>query len=303
LNVASKPALARCNGFDEYHAAARLGAVVTIEKSNNPSEFFDFERAGWGASIAGYDDAFGAVSRQTVAPTLDAAGVRAGMRVLDVCCGPGMLAEGVIARGAHAVGLDFSDVVKVAGKLVPAAEFRQGDAQNLPFPDGSFDAVVCGYGLMHLPDAEKALQEMRRVVRRGGRVAASVWERTTPHNGFGLVYSAVRAHGNLNVPLPHGADFFQFGTEEKMHAALSAIGLRDVRTRFLPQDWHVQSADQIMHAVLTGAVRSRALLAAQSESETKAIRGFFEQTLRGLPRAGAYYKVPLPAIIGSAAKP
>ena len=295
--------LARRNGFDEYWRAARLGAVVAIEKSNNPSEFLDFERAGWGVSIAGYDDAFGVVSRQTVDPTLEAARVHAGMRVLDICCGPGMLAEGAIARGARAVGLDFSDVVQVARKLVPAAEFRQGDAQDLPFPDSSFDAVVCGYGLMHVPDAEKVLQEMFRVVRPGGRIAVSVWERTTPHNGFGLVYAAVRAHGNLNVPLPHGADFFQFGTEEKMHAALTAIGFSEVKTQFLPQDWHVQTGDEIMQAVLKGAVRSRALLAAQNETETRAIRGFFEQTLQGLPRAGAAYKVPLPAIIGSGAKP
>jgi ubiquinone/menaquinone biosynthesis C-methylase UbiE len=276
---------------------------MAIEKSNNPAEFISFERAGWGASIAGYDDAFGVVSRQTVDPTLDAASVRAGMRVLDVCCGPGMLAEGAIGRGALAVGLDFPDVVQVARKLVPAAEFRQGDAQDLPFADNSFDAIVCGYGLMHVPDAEKALQEMRRVVRPGGRIAVSVWERTTPHNGFGLVYAAVRAHGNLNVPLPHGADFFQFGTEEKMQAALTAVGFSDVQTKFVQQDWSVQSADQIMQAVLKGAVRSRALLAAQNETETKTIRGFFEQTLQALPRAGADYKVPLPAIIGSGAKP
>lgn len=276
---------------------------MAIEKSDNPSEFLAFERAGWGVSIAGYDDAFGVVSRQTVGPTLDAANVRAGMRVLDVCCGPGMLAEGAVARGAQAVGLDFSDVVQVARKLVPAAEFRQGDAQDLPFADNSFDAIVCGYGLMHVPDAEKVLQQMLRVVRPGGRIAVSVWERTTTHNGFGLVYAAVRAHGNLNVPLPHGADFFQFGTEEKMHAALMAIGFRDVKAKFLAQDWHVQSADQIMQAVLKGAVRSRALLAAQNEAETMAIHGFFEKTLSELPRAGAGYCVPLPAILGSGTKP
>jgi len=276
---------------------------MTIEKSNNPSEFLEFERAGWGVSIAGYDDAFGAVSRQTVAPTLDAANVRAGARVLDVCCGPGMLAEGAVSRGAEAIGLDFSDVIKLARKRVPAAEFQHGDAQNLPFPDNSFDAALCGYGLMHVPDAEKVLREMLRVVRPGGRIAVSVWERTTPHNGFGLVYAAVRAHGNLNVPLPHGADFFQFGTEDKMRDTLTAAGCTAVKTAFLRQDWHVRSADQILQAILTGAVRSRALLAAQTETQIKAVKDFFEQTLQGLPRAGADFLVPLPAIIGSGAKP
>lgn len=254
-----------------------FGVVMTIEKSKNPAEFLDFERAGWGVSIAGYDDAFGVVSRQTVGPTLDAADVRAGTRMLDVCCGPGMLAQAAVERGARAIGLDFAEVVKLARRLVPTADFHQGDAQDLQFPDNSFDAAVCGYGLMHVPDAEKVLREMFRVVRPGGKVAVSVWESTTPHNGFGLVYAAVRAHGNLNVPLPHGADFFQFGTETKMSAALAETGFTAVTAEFLKQDWRVRSADLILQAVLKGAVRSRALLAAQSEAQTQAIRGFLRR--------------------------
>ena len=276
---------------------------MAIEKSKNPAEFLDFERAGWGKSIVGYDDAFGVVTRQTVDATLDAANVHAGMQVLDLCCGPGMLAEAAIKRGAQAVGLDFSDVVTLARKCVPAAKFVQGDAQELEFSDDSFDAVLCGYGLMHVPDAEKVLREMFRVVRPGGRIAVSVWDSATPHNGFGLVYAAVRAHGNLNVPLPHGADFFQFGTQAKMSAALAEVGFTDVTAKFFEQDWRVRSGEQVMQAVLKGAVRSRALLAAQSDAEISATRGFFDQTLRGLPRSGADYKVPLHAIIGSGAKP
>ena len=66
---------------------------MVIERSNNPEAFIDFERAGWDANIAGYDRAFGSVSRQTVGPLLDAANVTRGMRVLDVCTGPGMLVE------------------------------------------------------------------------------------------------------------------------------------------------------------------------------------------------------------------
>src|SRR6185312_7865131 len=95
-------------------ASGLRGRVVAIEKSKDPGEFLDFERAGWSASIVGYDDAFGGVSRQTVGPTLDAANVRAGSTMLDVCCGPGMLAEGAVRRGAHATGLDFPDVVALA---------------------------------------------------------------------------------------------------------------------------------------------------------------------------------------------
>ena len=68
-----------------------------------------------------------------------------------------LLSAAAVDRGAKAVGLDFAGVVALARKLVAGAEFQDGDATRLPFPDDSFDAVVCGYGVMHVPDAEAAL--------------------------------------------------------------------------------------------------------------------------------------------------
>ena len=81
---------------------------MPIEQSRDPKQFSAFERSGWDANISGYNSAFGAVARQTVPSMLDAARVTHGMRVLDVCCGPAMLAAGALERGAEAVGLDFS---------------------------------------------------------------------------------------------------------------------------------------------------------------------------------------------------
>lgn len=276
---------------------------MAIEKSNNPGKFFDFERAGWSASIVGYDEGFGEVSRQTVAPTLDAVNLRGGMRLLDVCCGPGMLTQGAMQRGATAIGVDFPDVIALARKRAPGVEFQAGDAQALQFADNSFDAVVCGYGVMHVPDPEEAMREMLRVVRPGGRVAITVWDSRTPNNGFGLVYGAVRAHGNMNVPLPHGADFFQFSTPEKMRAALEEIGFIGVAAKELHQAWHVKSPAQVFDAIRTGTVRARALLAAQSEAAMPAIRRWFDETVGAMGSPDKGYDVPLPAIIGSGAKP
>ena len=150
---------------------------MPIEQSRDPKQFSAFELSGWDTNISGYDSAFGAVARQTVRPMLDAARVTRGMRVLDVCCGPGMLAAGALERGAEATGLDFSlEAVELARRLVPNGRFEQGDAQALPFPAESFDAVLCGYGLMHLPEPAAALREMLRVLRPGGRAALSVWD-------------------------------------------------------------------------------------------------------------------------------
>ena len=84
---------------------------------------------------------------------------------------------GGIGTGAEVIGLDFSaEAVELARKLVPNGRFQQGDAQALPFPAASFDAVLCGYGLMHLPEPAAALREMLRVLRPGGRASLSVWD-------------------------------------------------------------------------------------------------------------------------------
>lgn len=277
---------------------------MAIEKSKRPAEFGDFELAGWDARIAGYNDALGDVSRQTAAPMVEAARVKAGMHVLDVCCGPGMLTQAALERGARAVGLDFAaNVVALAQSLVPRGEFRRGDAMALPFADGEFDAVICGYGVMHVPDPEKALREMVRVVRKGGRVALSVWDSTTANHGFGLVYAAARAHGRLEVPLPHGADFFQFSTDATMRAALADVGLANIETRLLPQTWRVKSAAHMLNGMVNGTVRASSMLSAQTPEAMTGIRDFIQRTIEGMRNPAGGFDVPLPALIGSGAKP
>src|SRR4029079_13721609 len=99
---------ARGGDLAHRRALAEMGCRMPIEQSHDPKEFAAFALSGWDSTINGYDVALGSVARQTVAPMLDAVAVRPGWDVLDLCCGPGMLAAGALARGAKATGLDFS---------------------------------------------------------------------------------------------------------------------------------------------------------------------------------------------------
>jgi SAM-dependent methyltransferase len=275
---------------------------MPIEQSRDPKQFADFELAGWDANISGYDSAFGAVARQTVRPMLDAARVKRGMRVLDVCCGPAMLAAGALERGAEVVGLDFSlEAVELARRLVSEGRFERGDAQALPFPEASFDAVLCGYGLMHLPEPAAALEEMLRVLRPGGRAALSVWD--VGGFGFSLVYEAVRARGSMDVTLPHGPDFFQFGSPERMLAALAEAGFADAAAHSFHQDWRVANADRYIESILTGTVRARAVLAAQSGAAAAGVRSYIADYLTRFRSPAGELVVPMPAIVGSGSRP
>ena len=162
--------------------------------------------------------------------------------------------------------------------------------------------MLCGYGLMHLPEPSAALREIRRVLRPGGRAAFSVWDATGA--GFTLVYEAVRARGRIDVALPHGPDFFQFGSTERMQAALTEMGFADVAAHSFPQDWHVANADRYIESILTGTVRARAMLAAQSGAAAEGVRTYIAEYLtRFQAPNGGELVVPMPAIIGSGARP
>lgn len=112
------------------------------------------------------------------APRLcDALSVGADRRVLDVACGTGCLAREAARRGASVTGLDCNaGMLAVARQLDDAVDWREGTAEALPFEDTSFDAAACQFGLMFFDDRVKALRQMWRVTKPGGRMAVAVWD-------------------------------------------------------------------------------------------------------------------------------
>jgi demethylmenaquinone methyltransferase / 2-methoxy-6-polyprenyl-1,4-benzoquinol methylase len=109
----------------------------------------------------------------------DLARVGPGARALDVATGTGDLAIELSSRGAEVIGLDFSErMLELARAKAPAIEFVQGNALELAYPDGSFDAVTVGFGARNFADLDRGLRELARVARPGGRVV--ILEITTP---------------------------------------------------------------------------------------------------------------------------
>ena len=124
------------------------------------------------------------IGRPFARPVIEASGLRQGERVLDVACGTGvaarLAAERVAPTGA-VVGIDPNPgMLEAARRASDGVEWRQGAAEDLPLPDGSFDAVVCSLGLQFFVDKGKALEEMRRVLVPGGRVALGTTGPTPP---------------------------------------------------------------------------------------------------------------------------
>jgi demethylmenaquinone methyltransferase/2-methoxy-6-polyprenyl-1,4-benzoquinol methylase len=104
---------------------------------------------------------------------------RPGDRALDLCCGTGDISFALAALGAEVTGLDFSEPMLAVARQrqtpapksqTPAPKFIQGDAQQLPFPDASFEIVTVGYGLRNLASWQRGLDEMLRVAKPGARL-------------------------------------------------------------------------------------------------------------------------------------
>jgi SAM-dependent methyltransferase len=267
------------------------------------TDFAALERAGWSTVPAAYDAGFARLTSQAVEPLLDAAGVAEGAAVLDVATGPGYAAAAALRRGAAVTGVDFSrTMVARARSQVPGARFRVADAEELPFEDAAFDAVIMNFGLLHLARPERALAEAARVLRPGGRCAFTVWAPPAESVGFGIVLDAIAAHGDPHAPLPAGPPFFRFSDAGECRRALAGAGLAEPQVTRAPQSWRLQRADELFRIMLNGTVRTAALLRAQHPAALAAIECATAAAAAAHRRNGAI-ELPMPAVLAGARRP
>jgi ubiquinone/menaquinone biosynthesis C-methylase UbiE len=150
---------------------------------------------------------------------VDTAGPRPGDAVLDVATGTGHAALAAARRGAVSTGVDYvPELVAIARRRASAevldVTFVEGDAENLPFPDDSFDQVLSAIGVMFVADHARAAAELARVTRPGGRIALASW---TPTGFVGHMLKTVGAH----VPPPAAAQpATRWGSEDVVHELL-----------------------------------------------------------------------------------
>lgn len=160
---------------------------------------------------------------------------KAGERLLDVACGPGLLLCAAVERGIVASGVDLShEGVALAKELVPAAAVQQGNAERLPFADGTFDHVTCLGSIERFLDRELALREMQRVARPGARFCFLVRNASTFVWRFwreGLGHREVQGHQDAL-------------TLEQWRQLFDRCGLRIEQV--LPDQWPRQRLRQLL---------------------------------------------------------
>lgn len=230
-----------------------------------------FEHAGWERAAHAYEGSFATATRQFIPALLDAAYIGAGRSVLDVACGPGFVAAGAAERGATVRGLDFSAaMLGVARARHPGLMFDQGDAEALPYPNETFDAVVSNFGIHHVPQPILALRQAHRVLRPGGALAFTIWAAPAENTAWKLVFDAIRRCGDMSAshaPAPGGG----FGDPTDCAAALEQAGFTGIGTRKLTGLWCHADGRALLGALGSGTARMAALIGAQAQEAIPAI--------------------------------
>ena len=265
--------------------------------------FREFERAGWQRAAQGYMSSFEAATSLFAPALLEAAGVRGGVKLLDVACGAGLVCGIAASRGAEVIGIDFSpDMLAVARRRHPSIDFREGDAEALPFEDGCFDAVAINFGLHHFPFPGRAVGEARRVLRPGGRLAFTTWASPRDHVLHRILTDAVREAGDSSASLPVAPGGAVNETDICLRF-LKEAGFRpeSLRAEIVTAAVPVQTASRLVELIEAGTVRMAAALRAQPADKRGAIVSAVEKGIAPY-RDAEGYSIPFAAILAAAAR-
>ena len=225
-----------------------------------------------------------AIFQQWAPALIETAGVRAGQRVLDVACGTGVVTRALAERvgsDGHVVGLDFNPVMLAAARAATTnanVAWREADAANMPFLDGSFDAVLCQQGLQFFADKAAALREMRRVLVPGGRLALSVWRSVDNAPGFRVLQEKLALSvGKEWAALPP----FRLGDGQLVRALVAGAGFREIRLQAEVKLTRFQSAEHFVRSMVGGAPSMLGALAGQSQDALETIVSEVAAATRG----------------------
>lgn len=184
-------------------------------------------------NAAGYEQLMGRWSRKLAEPFIGFAGLANGERILDVGCGTGSLTFALprAAEVSEIAAIDYSPIfVEEARRrnTDPRITVQEGDACALAFPDGRFDRALALLVLHFVPEAGKAVAEMRRVVRPGGRIAAAVWDHLGGMSGMRMMLDTLAMLDGRALELRHRYCFQPMMRPGELKECFVAQGLSNV---------------------------------------------------------------------------
>lgn len=232
---------------------------------------------------------------------LRAARVQSGDTVLDVATGTGILAReaaGVVGPEGAVVGVDVNEgMLAVARQKAPHLTWRPAPAEALPFDDASFDRVVSQFGLMFFEDPVRAIAEMARVLRPGGRLAVAVWAALEETPGYAQLASLLgelfgpEAAQSLHAP-------YLLGDRKKLASLFAGSGLPEPTIQTMSGTARFPSLDAWMYTDIKGWTLAGTI----DDEGFERLRRAAQERLSHFVRAGGTVEFDAPAHIVTAVK-
>lgn len=220
---------------------------------------------------------------------LEMAAITSGHRVLDVAAGAGeqsITTAKKVGPSGYVLATDISsNILEFAKQLAKNAgvnniETRVMDGENLTLEDETFDAVISRVGLIYFPDQQKALKEMLRVLKPGGKVAAIVYSTPEKNKFFSVPVSIIRNRAKLPPPLPGQPGPFSLGAEGIIEKAFSQAGFKNVKSELVSSPLLFPSAKDCVRFEKESFGALHQMLSSLSDSEKESVWEEIEKELK-----------------------
>ena len=264
-------------------------------------DFKNFEKDGWEERASTYGN--WAVTSQIVPIAVEALNLSIDDYVLELASGPGYGTSEISKKTKNVLGTDFAEsMVQEAKNLFPALKFEQADAENLQFEDNSFDKVFCTFGVLHFAHPDKALSEVRRVLKDKGIFVFTVWAPVEESPFFGVLADVISQLGSFDVGLPQAPPIDDFSDKKRASVKLSAQGLSMINFRAEDNVFDTGASPSQMPTLYREVgVRSQGLLDAQDTKKLPEIEAELVSRFKKFEEEGTV-KMPFPYKIVTAQK-
>ena len=240
---------------------------------------------------------------------LDMAKVVAGSRVLDIATGigePAVSAAQLVGKSGHVTATDISPGMlsiareRIADLGLGNVELREIDAEALDFPAGSFDAVVCRFGLMFLPDVSGALRQIRSMLVPGGRVSAAVWSAPPKVPMLSVTLGVIQRELNIPPPPPGSPGPFSLADPDVLERTFADAGFTDMTTEPIAVDWEVASSEVYVTFIKEIAAPVAAMVGSEPPQRQREIWQAVEDAVSAFADDDGTIRLPNEAILATA---
>jgi len=220
---------------------------------------------------------------------LDMASISIGHRVLDVAAGAGeqsITTAKKVGTSGYVLATDISsNILEFAQQMAKQAglnniETLVLDGENLTLPDATFDSVISRVGLIYFPDQQRALKEMLRVLKPGGKVAAVVYSTPEKNKFFSVPVSIIRNRAKLPPPLPGQPGPFSLGAEGIIESAFSQAGFINVKSELVDSPLLLPSAKECVRFEKESFGALHQMMSTLSDSEKDSVWNEIEEELK-----------------------